>query len=192
VTVVVYDGHDGQFGAMFAWMLDYLGHRDIRFLELPFDQWATTGGELFYRPVPAAPARFEPEPQPERRAAWSDLLAEPAPQIVDTRSEMEFSDDSGHIPGAHHIAWTSFVQHHNTLFRPRQDVANTLSRAAIDPARPVITYCRSGMRASVAAVALARLGYTVRLYDGSFNDWTSRDLPVSKTKDAQHIAHGGH
>jgi thiosulfate/3-mercaptopyruvate sulfurtransferase len=184
-TVVVYDGYDGQFGAMMAWLLDYLGHPDVRFLELVFDDWVATGGELFYRPVAAEPAAFASSPRPERRAAWRDLLAEPVAQLVDTRSESEFADERGHIPGARHVAWTNFVQPHDTLFRPDGDVAATLRAAAIDPSRPVITYCRVGMRAAVAAIALGRLGYTVRLYDGSFEDWTRRGLEVAVSPAAQ-------
>jgi thiosulfate/3-mercaptopyruvate sulfurtransferase len=179
VTLVIYDSYDGQFGAMFAWIVDYLGHPDVRFLEAPFEHWAANGGPVFYRPVPVEPVKFASKPVADRRAVWRDLQAEPVPQIIDTRTETEFSDEHGHIPGARHIPWTTFVQDEATLFQPEADVANTLSKSGIDPTQPVITYCRSGMRAAVATIALARLGYTVRLYDGSFNDWTSRGLPVT-------------
>lgn len=185
--VVLYDGYDGQSGAMLAWILEYLGHRDVRFLRCPFERWAAQGRELFYRPVTAEPAQFEAQPRPELRATWRDLAgAATQSNVLDTRSREEFSgeealgdDPPGRIPGATNIPWLEFVSQGDDLFRPDAELRPLLRAAGIDPARRTIAYCRSGPRAAVAAIALQQLGLEVSLYDGSFLDWSQRqDLPI--------------
>ena len=42
----------------------------------------------------------------------------------------------------------------------------------------VITYCHIGQQATATLFAARTLGYSVMLYDGSFEDWSRRDLPV--------------
>ena len=44
----------------------------------------------------------------------------------------------------------------------------------------VIVYCRSGMQASVTYFVLRYLGTDVRLYDGSYAEW-SRITPATKS-----------
>lgn len=54
-------------------------------------------------------------------------------------------------------------------------------RSDLDPARPVLTYCGTGYRASMAASILRRRGLVdVQNFAGSWDAWTSRDLPVSE------------
>ncbi|MCL4069505.1 rhodanese-like domain-containing protein, partial [Pseudomonas sp. GX19020] len=51
---------------------------------------------------------------------------------------------------------------------------------ALDPSKRTITYCGSGIAASVEALALATLGRDdVAVYDGSLTEWTADpDLPL--------------
>jgi len=42
-----------------------------------------------------------------------------------------------------------------------------------------VVYCRAALRASVAWLAMLATGCQVRLYDGSFLDWSGREeLPI--------------
>ena len=46
----------------------------------------------------------------------------------------------------------------------------------------VVSYCHIGQQASLVYFAARYLGFDVRLYDGSFQDWSRRtDLPVVAT-----------
>lgn len=44
----------------------------------------------------------------------------------------------------------------------------------------LVTYCWIGYRASMTYVAARTLGLPVRFYDGSYQDWQKRNLPVDK------------
>jgi thiosulfate/3-mercaptopyruvate sulfurtransferase len=47
------------------------------------------------------------------------------------------------------------------------------------PGDTIVGYCHIGMQATAMLFAADQSGYPVRLYDGSFQDWSSRaDLPV--------------
>jgi len=43
----------------------------------------------------------------------------------------------------------------------------------------VVAYCHIGQYATVVIFVARTLGYDVRFYDGSFQDWAARDLPVA-------------
>ncbi len=73
--------------------------------------------------------------------------------VLDVRGAAEFA--AGHLPGAINIA-------HTRLARRLDEVPRD---------KPVLTYCRSGNRASAAAALLAREGYDVLLVDGMFDSW---------------------
>ena len=50
-----------------------------------------------------------------------------------------------------------------------EHLANRIAEVPKD--KPVLTYCRTGNRASAAAALLAREGYEVTLVDGEFATW---------------------
>ncbi len=52
--------------------------------------------------------------------------------------------------------------------------------AGISQNKPIVAYCQVGARAAVAYLAFRRLGYDVRLYDGSYAEWERSGQPVEK------------
>jgi hydroxyacylglutathione hydrolase len=85
-------------------------------------------------------------------------------QILDVRTPGEWK--SGHIEGAQHV------------FVP--DLAEDMSR--LDRERPVLTYCGSGFRASIAASMLAAEGFTeVYNLPGSMAAWKAAEYPLVET-----------
>jgi thiosulfate/3-mercaptopyruvate sulfurtransferase len=187
--VLVYDQADGegQAGAMLAWILEYLGHPGVRLLRPAFEGWAADGGEVFYRPVPAEPTDFDLRPRPELRASWDDLVEPEGINLVDARSFEEFSgemtvgdDPPGHIPGATNLPWLDFVDGRRDLFVPLGQARQVVEQAKLAHRRSIV-YCRAGPRAAVVVMSMRAAGLDARLYDGSWIDWTKRQLPIETT-----------
>lgn len=76
------------------------------------------------------------------------------PVILDVREPVEYR--SGHVPGARHIPLSTLADRMGDL----------------DPARPVITYCKAGRRSRSAAALLLGAGFAdVRSMVGGMDAW---------------------
>ena len=183
---IVYDSYDGQRGALLAWTLEYLGVSDVYLLDIFFEGWKEQGRGVFYRPVVPHAAEFAPSVNPGVRAGIADVRDRGSAQLLDVRSPEEYSGQldadprPGHIPGARHVMWREFVGQDESYLTAVQQARDTLASAGISDGEPVIAYCRSGMRAALGYLALQRLGLQVRLYDGSYAEWSASDEPVEQ------------
>jgi len=85
---------------------------------------------------------------------------------------------AGHIPGAVNIQFSSLVDSTNRL-KDKKELEKIFAAAGVKPGVIVVPYCHIGQQASLVYFVARYLGYDARLYDGSFEDWSSReDLPV--------------
>jgi rhodanese-related sulfurtransferase/predicted small lipoprotein YifL len=140
-------------------------------------------------PAAAAPVVEEPvaeEPMMEEAdldGAFGDMLANMAgyntvkadallvemaednpPFLLDVRSAAEL-EESGHIEGATHIPLNELAQHIDLL--PSLDT-------------PIVAYCGTGWRATIAMTALHGMGWTnVRALKATFTDWVDAGNPVA-------------
>src|SRR5262249_18951411 len=83
----------------------------------------------------------------------------------------------GHIPGALSAPFDSFATDDGHL-KPTDEIAAVFSKAGVKPGDTVIGYCHIGQQATATLFAAKTAGYNVLLYDGSFEDWNARGLPV--------------
>ena len=193
-TLTLYDGGDGRNAAMVAWTLEYLGFTDVRIMDIFFEEWAAQGREKLYRPVRPTANRFTPQVNPGVRATLEEVATALAPEsgdggaiLLDLRSQGEYEGmpdldaRPGHIPGAVNLAWQELVDGSGSYLKAEGQLRELLESRGVGPDRPVIAYCRSGIRASVGYLALKQLGYNVRLYDGSYLEWSNREMPVEQS-----------
>ncbi|MCS6992434.1 MAG: rhodanese-like domain-containing protein [Anaerolineales bacterium] len=93
----------------------------------------------------------------------NEALAEKAPVLLDVRTAAEFEKD-GHLADALNI--------------PLQELFKSVEKL---PAKdtPIVIYCVSGHRGSIAMMGLRLMGYTnVRNLAGGLNAWKAAKLPV--------------
>ena len=184
VVPVLYDSFDGQRGAMLAWALEYLGRKDVHLMDTFFDGWTGERRQVFYRPVEPQPRNFSLQVESGLRATLNDVRSAEATRLLDVRSVEEFTGQSevdarpGHVPGAANIMWRAFLGSGHEYLDSTENIKRRLSDAGISEGDSVITYCRVGMRAALGRLALQQSGYNVRLYDGSYAEWSAAGLPV--------------
>ena len=185
-TPVLYDGYDGRNSAMVAWAMEYLGRDDVHVMDVVFDQWKGQEREVFYRPVPTEARRFTPQANPSVRASLAEVSGASGLRLVDTRSREEYRGETetderpGHIPGAVNIVWQDLVGQDGQLTCSQEQAQRVLDEAGISQNEPIVAYCQVGARAAVAYQAFRRLGYDVRLYDGSYAEWERSGQPVER------------
>ncbi|TCD12328.1 3-mercaptopyruvate sulfurtransferase [Oricola cellulosilytica] len=185
-TIVVYDG-PGMFTAPRVWwMFRVMGADKVFILDGGIDNWKANGHIVTDKPTKIAPTAFVPKPDLSRVATFSDMSAivgDPTFQIADARSPGRFSGEepeprtgvrSGHMPGARNVPVMTLSN--NGYLKDLESLRKTLEQAGVDPNRPVVTTCGSGVTAAVISLALESLGAVDhRLYDGSWSEWGMRD-----------------
>lgn len=116
-------------------------------------------------------------------------LKSDAVKIIDARTPNFWDGSSagnqpraGRIPGAKNIPFSSLTDEKGFL---KDEVAlkKMFEDAGVKPDDTVVAYCHIGQQGSLAYFAAKSLGYKVKLYDGSFQEWSrSADLPVDDPK----------
>ncbi len=183
-TPLIYDGYDGQNGAMFAWVLEYFGRTDVHMLNVFFERWVAEGREVFYRPVTRTAKAFTAGVKGHLRATIDDIRADTGLKLIDFRSRDEYTGaldrdgKPGHIPGAVNIVWRDLLGPGQGALASPEKIEELASAAGIQRDDRIVAYCRSGLRAAVGYLALRQAGYDVRLYDGSYAEWARSGLPV--------------
>ena len=193
-TIVVYDG-PGMFTAPRVWwMLRIMGAGDVFLLDGGFDNWKREGRPTDDASPVVMPAQFETRFDGSAVASLEMMLSiidRGDVQIADARSPGRFEGTepeprdgmrSGHMPGAFNLPVISLSE--NGYLKDLVTLRSLFVEAGIDPARPVVTTCGSGVTAAVITLALESLGYSDNmLYDGSWSQWGSLpDTPVETGK----------
>ncbi|KAB7498776.1 Heat shock protein [Armadillidium nasatum] len=95
--------------------------------------------------------------------------------LIDVRSERELIEN-GYIHNSINIPLGGVGV---SLLRPDAEFKELYGIEKPSPNKPIATMCLLGIRALTAQLALKGAGYTdVRLYRGSFNDWTLKGGPI--------------
>jgi thiosulfate/3-mercaptopyruvate sulfurtransferase len=194
MKVVVYDNR-GIFSAPRAWwMFRVMGHDDVAVLNGGLKKWLAEG-----RPVePGLPSRRSERHFTARKNSalvrdLSDMMAavySKRQQIADARAKGRFEGREpelrpvprlGHMPGACNVPYAKLIDE-NGAMKSAAELRAAFEAAGIDPEKPVITTCGSGVTACILALGLSVIGNEyATVYDGSWAEWSAApSAPVAQ------------
>ena len=192
--VVVYDTVGLYSAARVWWMFRVFGHERVSILAGGLSRWRAEGHPVESGEPAIAPASFTAQARDDALVRSFEqvraTLGTGSVQIVDARAAARFSGEDpgprpdlprGHIPGSRNVPFDAVLDDGDTALGDTAAIRRAFAAAGVDPARPVIATCGSGITACTLALALAAIGAEqVAVYDGSWTDWGSRaDAPVA-------------
>jgi thiosulfate/3-mercaptopyruvate sulfurtransferase len=181
--VVAYDASGGMVAARVWWMLRWIGHEAVAVLDGGWQAWVAGGypQQDSEPPGPAAQGSLTLRPALAQWIGVDAVLANldgGSRVLMDARAPDRFDGSnetidpvSGHIPGAL-----------NRFFRNNLDADGRFKPAtalrheflALNPGRPVIHQCGSGVSACHNLLAMQHAGLAAgALYGGSWSEWVS-------------------
>ncbi|WMS43254.1 3-mercaptopyruvate sulfurtransferase [Acuticoccus sp. MNP-M23] len=179
--VVVYEAGPVFSAPRAWWMFRVMGH-DAKILDGGFARWRAEGFPVETgAAAPAGPASFTARFDPNLYAD-ADTVArtlDKGGNVLDARGAPRFEGAvpeprpglrAGHMPGARNLPYASLVAEDGTL-KKGDALKTAIDAAEIDPQRPVITSCGSGVTAAILSLALSEIGVPSRVYDGSWTEW---------------------
>ena len=107
---------------------------------------------------------------PIQEPSATSSMGHPMPKVV-----------PGHVPGAVNIVFETVFDDTGHLL-PEARLRELFTQAGVKPNDAVIGYCHVGQQATAMLFGAEALGYDVKLYDGSFQDWKRRDLPIESSR----------
>lgn len=184
--VVAYDTERIFGAARVWWTFRVFGHSAVAVLDGGLQAWRAAG-----HPVEAGEALTQAAsraltPRFRRELVWDAEqvqanITRGGALLVDVRSRERFEGlvdeprpglTRGHIPGSRNLPWTDLLDPETGRMLPAEGIRAQLAHAGVDPSRPLVSLCGSGISAAVLALALYGLGIRdVPVYDGSWAEW---------------------
>ncbi|MBI3015420.1 MAG: sulfurtransferase [Candidatus Tectomicrobia bacterium] len=187
-TVVFYDEISGMRAPRCLWILEYLGHSQVKILDGGLAAWKAQGFPVSQEIPAPGMGSFNPNPRESLLATYQDILDrlhQPGVVLLDTRRESEYrgtevrSARGGTIPGSIHLEWTRNLNGDGTI-KNAAELRQLYEAHHVTPDKEILVYCHGGYRSANTYLALKLLGYPrVRNYLGSWGEWGNRpDLPI--------------
>jgi thiosulfate/3-mercaptopyruvate sulfurtransferase len=173
--VVIYASSYPTVATRLYWTLDYLGlTKNASLLEGGIAQWKAEKRPLSTdMSVASTPGTIKVRLRPQVLAQLSEVKAASATKnaiLIDSRPAQRY--EAGHIPGAISVFWQKTVPADSlSAFNNEKEIRKLYEKAGIKRRSKIIAYCETGFQATHTYFTLKQLGYNVKMYDGSFNEW---------------------
>lgn len=190
--VVLYGERLNLFAARAYFTLDYLGlGARVALMDGGIEKWTAERRPLSTEVPQAKTTTLVVSPRPEilvdtkTMRDFSQKTGSVA--LIDARPTREFTGEqlsedvakAGHIPGARGLYWMDMlVSRQNPVLKPEAELRRMYSELNAKADQPLVTYCRTGMQSSFDYFVAKYLGYDPSMYDGSFFEWSKKDLPA--------------
>ena len=187
--LVVYDDDTGVRVARECWLLEYLGHRNVRLLHGGLNAWWQCGGPISVETCSSTARQFAIQHHSAGFVSADEITAEldhPRRVVIDVRDELEHDGldhtaccaRRGHVPGAVWIHWSAFLE--QGRFKSAEAIRALLHSRGIREDDELVPYCHRGARSANTYWVLRLAGYAqVRNYIGSWHEWSARpELPL--------------
>jgi thiosulfate/3-mercaptopyruvate sulfurtransferase len=193
-TAVVYDSGGWVAAPRAWWMFLSYGHDKIKVLDGGLNKWMAEGRAVESGAVTPKPKTFGAAFDAKRVRTIKQMvanLASQSEQVIDARARERFEGGvpeprpglrSGHIPGSRNVPYAGLFDAKTGAMKPPEELRKVFEGAGVDPDKPIVTSCGSGVSALVLTLALYRLGVRgTALYDGSWSEWGLQDGPPVAT-----------
>lgn len=195
--VVVYDTGGVHAAVRAFWTFKVFSHDHVRILDGGLPKWQAEGQPIEAGRRDVVPGHFSARLKPEMVASKDHVLQAVErrdSEILDARGAGRFYGREpeprpgvrgGHMPGARNLPYTALFSDDGT-FADERRLEDIFGALGMDPQKPVITSCGSGVTAAILALGLNLLGRgDVRVYDGSWVEWGSDPATPVVTEETQ-------
>jgi thiosulfate/3-mercaptopyruvate sulfurtransferase len=194
--IVLYGERSGVLAARAYFNLDYLGLADrASLLDGGIEKWRAEGRQQSTDSPEVSPSTLHIHLHPELvietpRVAEYSHTGSTKIAMLDARPPLEYSGErlsenvaqAGHIPYARNLYWRDLLRDADSSeLRPETELRARFEAAGASPGKEVITYCRTGMQSSFDYFVAKYLGYSARMYVGSFYEWTRTPRSVESS-----------
>ncbi|KAN0072732.1 Rhodanese-like domain containing protein [Elaphomyces granulatus] len=202
--VVVYDTEElGIFSApRVGWTLRVFGHPNVHILN-NFRLWVRGGYpvesgflgpiEKTKYPIPIFDTNLVAHFLQMKDIAKDGLKnGVPEIEVLDARSHGRWAGteqeprpglSSGHIPGSKSLPLQELLDPETKAFLPATELRRVFEQKGINPSKPIVSSCGTGVTATIIDTALTVAEYgqpqNRKVYDGSWTEWAQRVTPDS-------------
>jgi thiosulfate/3-mercaptopyruvate sulfurtransferase len=178
--IIAYDNSPLRTAARGWFMFRHFGATRVAILNGGMQKWVAEGRPTESGDAQPRQARFDAVERGGEVVSKQQLAQGVDAPVLDARSRGRFEGTeadprpgvaAGHIPGARNLPFAA-LYHDDGSFRSPEEMRQLFEDARIDPERPFIASCGSGVTANSLIFAARLLGNRdVRLYDGSWSEW---------------------
>jgi thiosulfate/3-mercaptopyruvate sulfurtransferase len=178
--IVVYDNSPTRNAVRGWFMLRHFGADQVAVLDGGFGKWLAEGRPTESGEARPRQTRFDAQERPGEVVSLKQVRAGLGVPLIDARGRARFEGSeedprpgvaAGHIPGSRNLPYAELYNPDGTM-KSREEIRRLFAGAGVDPERPFVASCGSGVTANSLILAARLLGNRdTRLYDGSWSEW---------------------